>query len=132
RDGITGLAGFTGCCAVGNPCPSSCRWTVVRLKFGVKIAGDHAAAEAHLGGQLAALDREGTVEEGEAVDLLFVGCPGETAVDLCLHLLAPRSSLLTPCCIASGRNNEGGEAAMAIAEDRGLVDEGRRRQERFD
>ena len=78
---MTGLAGFTGSDEAKNEGLSTCRWPVNRAQFSREIAGNHAAAEAHFGGEFAPLDREGAVEQGEAVDLFFVGRVSEAAGD---------------------------------------------------
>jgi hypothetical protein len=60
------------------------------LEFGCEVAGDHIATQAHLGRELAALDGERTVEECEAVDLLFVSSSLEAAVNFDREARAPR------------------------------------------
>ena len=57
------------------------------------------------------------------MDLFFVGGMSEAARDFGPYLLAPCISLLAPYRIASGGDNERGEAAVVVAEDGGLVDE---------
>jgi hypothetical protein len=51
---------------------------------------EYVAAETHFCGEFAALDREATIEQGEAVNLFFVGGVGEAAVDFAFYFLAPR------------------------------------------
>ena len=55
--------------------------TTCGIEVSGKILRDGLAAEAHFGGEFAALERERAVEEDEAVDLFFAGGVGEAAGD---------------------------------------------------
>jgi hypothetical protein len=60
-----------------------------------------------------------------------MGGLGEAPGDFAFYFLAPRNSLFIPAQITISRNDECSETALAVAEDRRLIDERRRRKQRF-